>query len=71
MLSREQELTDAALFARGLVYGNPMIDQLRARNIDPRQVFEGVRQRLNDEFGPDPGRMPLQAIVFSARRPAD
>ena len=70
-LSREQELTDAALFARGLVYGNPMIDQLRARNIDPRQVFEGVRQRLNDEFGPDPGRMPLQAIVFSARRPAD
>ena len=23
---------------------------------------------LNKAFGPDPGRMPLQAIVFSARK---
>ncbi len=28
-----------------------------------------VSRALQDAFGADPGRMPLQAIVFSARKP--
>jgi hypothetical protein len=30
---------------------------------------DSILQDLNREFGADPGRMPLQAIIFSARKP--
>jgi hypothetical protein len=32
-------------------------------------IVDAVAQALRREFGADPGRMPLQAIVFSARKP--
>ena len=70
MVSLQKDIPDAALFARGIVYGNPLIDQIRTRGgVDPERVFDAVVQSLRDEFGADPGRMPLQAIVFSAQRP--
>jgi ubiquinone/menaquinone biosynthesis C-methylase UbiE len=66
----EKLVRDVAGFARGLVYGNPLIDQIRARGgVDPDQIVDTLAQELRSEFGPDPGRMPLQAIVFSAARP--
>lgn len=65
----EKEIPDVALFARGLVYGNPLIDQIRARGgVDPDRIVDALTQALRQEFGADPGRMPLQAIVFSASR---
>jgi SAM-dependent methyltransferase len=65
----QKEIPDAALFARGIVYGNPLIDQIRTRGgVDPERVFDAVMQDLRREFGADPGRMPLQAIVFSAKK---
>ena len=65
----EKEIQDIALFARGLVYGNPLIDQIRARGgVDPERVVDALLQALCQEFGADPCRMPLQAIVFSASR---
>jgi hypothetical protein len=33
-------------------------------------IVDAVAQALRREFGADPGRMPLQAIVFSARNPS-
>jgi len=67
----EKEIPDAALFARGIVYGNPLIDQIRARGtVAPETIFDALVQDLQREFGADPGRMPLQAIVFSAKKPA-
>lgn len=66
----EKEIPDAASFARGIVYGNPLIDQIRARGLEPERVFDALVQNLRREFGNDPGRMPLQAIVFSAKKPA-
>ena len=67
----EKEIPDAASFARGLVYGNPLIDQVRARGgVEPERIVEAVLQELQREFGADPGRMPLQAIMFSATKPA-
>jgi hypothetical protein len=55
-------------FARGLVYGNPLIDQIRERGgVDPDRVVEGILEALHREFGPDT-HMPLQAIVFSAKK---
>jgi len=57
------------VFAQGLVYGNPLIDQIRARgSVEPELVVDAVLQALRREFGADPGRMPLQAILFSATR---
>ena len=71
VVKREQAIPDAAQFARGIVYGNPLIDQIKARgNATPEQVFDGLVQNFRREFGNDPGRMPLQAIIFSAKRPA-
>jgi ubiquinone/menaquinone biosynthesis C-methylase UbiE len=71
VVTREKEIPDAASFARGLVYGNPLIDQIRARgSVEPERIVEAVLQELRREFGADPGRMPLQAIMFSAKKPA-
>jgi SAM-dependent methyltransferase len=65
----EKEIANAALFARGLVYGNPLIEQIRGRGgADPDRILDALAKALRQEFGADPGRMPLQAIVFSASR---
>ena len=49
-------------------------EQIRATvtrrfNASPERVFDAVVQDLRREFGADPGRMPLQAIVFAGKRP--
>jgi hypothetical protein len=65
----EKKIPSVELFARGLVYGNPLIDQIRERGgVDPDRVVDAITEVLHREFGPD-ARMPLQAIVFSAARP--
>ena len=67
----EKEIPDAGVFARGIVYGNPLIEQIRARGgIEPERILDALVQALHREFGADPGRMPLQAIVFSAKKPS-
>ena len=65
----DKEIADIAAFARGLVYGNPLIDQIRSRgNVDPERIVAALEQALSNEFGTNPARMSLQAIVFSADR---
>jgi ubiquinone/menaquinone biosynthesis C-methylase UbiE len=65
----KKEIPDARVFALGLVYGNPLIDQIRARGgVEPERVVDAIVAALHREFGADPGQMPLQAIVFSARK---
>jgi ubiquinone/menaquinone biosynthesis C-methylase UbiE len=67
VLKIEKEIPKARLFAEGLVLGNPVIDEIRARGTaDPEAVVAAVTKALHGAFGQDPGRMPLQAIVFSA-----
>jgi SAM-dependent methyltransferase len=66
----EKEIPDAGIFARGLIYGNPLIDQIRARGgVEPELFVDALVEALRHEFGTDPGRMPLQAILFSATKP--
>jgi SAM-dependent methyltransferase len=66
----EKQIPSAAAFARGLVYGSPLIDQVQARGgAEPEQIVDALVQDLHREFGSDPGRMPLQAIMFSAKKP--
>jgi hypothetical protein len=47
----------------------PVIEQIRARgSIDPERVIEALAEAIPREFGTDPVRIPLQAIVFEASR---
>ena len=69
VLRREQAIPDVAAFARGFVYGNPLAEQVRARGGDPDAVVAAVTETYRRAFGPDPGRMPLQAILFEVTRP--
>ena len=68
VLRLQKVFPDARAFARGMIYGNPVIDQMRARggSVDPERAVDAVVAELHREFGPDPGRMPLQAILFTA-----
>lgn len=64
-------VADVDLFARGLIFGNPVIDQLKARgSIDPQTLTDRIAERLRAEFGRSPTRVPLQAIFYEADRPA-
>lgn len=53
-------------FARGLVYGNPLIDEIRNRgNVDPETVMAAVLRALYVVFGPADMNFPLEATMFS------
>jgi ubiquinone/menaquinone biosynthesis C-methylase UbiE len=67
----EKEVPDPEILARGLVYGSPIIDQVRQRGgVEAERIVDAIVKEYRREFGTDPGRMPLQAIVFSAKRPS-
>ena len=69
VIRQERELPDTAIFARAAVYGNPLIDQVRARGgVDPERIVDALKQEFRREFGDGPGRMSIQAIVFSAAK---
>jgi SAM-dependent methyltransferase len=69
LLHLVNEIPDAAAFARGLIYGKSVIDQIRARGgVDPAWIVDALSEALRREFGADPGRLPLQAIVFEATK---
>jgi hypothetical protein len=70
VLRLEKEVPDPAILARGLLYGSPIIDQVLARGgVEPEQIVDAIVQEYRHEFGTDRGRMPLQAIIFSAKKP--
>ena len=67
VVKKEHKLTDAAARARGMILGNPLIDQIKARGgVDPDAVVEAATKALEREFAAKP--IPLQAIVFEARK---
>lgn len=69
-ISLRKTVKDAADFARGLVFGNPLIEEIRQRDgADPDDFLEAIIKEFDDRFGPDPFAMPLEATVFTARRP--
>jgi SAM-dependent methyltransferase len=69
VLSLNKIIPDVAAYSRALVFGNPLIDQIRSRGgVDPERVVDALAEALPREFGTDPTRVPLQAIVFEARR---
>jgi len=64
------ECPDARSVARGLVEGNPGILQIQERGTaNSEDIITAVAEALEDAFGPAPLQIPLQEIVFLARRP--
>lgn len=62
-------VTDFSTLARGLVFGNPVIDQIRQRGgAEAGAIQEAVAAALRSEFGDEPSVMPIQAIVCEAQR---
>lgn len=71
LLHIDKPIPDPTILARGIVYGSPLIDQIRQRgNVDPEAVFEALVAAYRAEFGSNPGVMRLQAIVFEVGKPA-
>ncbi|MEP1207665.1 MAG: class I SAM-dependent methyltransferase [Rhizobiaceae bacterium] len=55
-------------FATALVYGNPLIDEIRERGgVDPKDVISKMMSALQSTFGPSGMTMPLSATSFSCR----
>jgi SAM-dependent methyltransferase len=69
VLTLNKIVPDVPTYARAVVLGNPLIDQIRARGgVDPERVIDALTKALPRKFGTDPTRIPLQAIVFEVRR---
>lgn len=64
-----RKIADPEAFARGLVFGNPLIDEIRNRGgVDPETVATAVRRALEVTFGPTDMTMPLEATMFTCTR---
>lgn len=50
-------------FAKGLVFGNPLYDEILARGGNPQEVFAAVSDVIDKQLGAE---MPLQALVVHA-----
>jgi hypothetical protein len=64
----ERPIADLEYFAQASIRGNPVAQQLLERGEDPDRVITAVHADLAAEVGKTL-RMPLQAIVYSARKP--
>ena len=57
-------------FATALVFGNPLIDEIRDRGgVDPEDVVSQMLSSLHATFGPNDMTMPLSATTFVCRMP--
>ena len=60
------EVADWTLFAHGLVFGNPLIDEIDHRGgVEPEAVEQAILSALRERFGHEPASMPLLATVYS------
>ena len=59
------KITSAAVFAKGLIFGNPVFEEITLRGGDPDVVFASVKQTIENRLGDS---MPLQALVVQAKK---
>jgi ubiquinone/menaquinone biosynthesis C-methylase UbiE len=64
-----KQVDDLSAFARGLVFGNPLIDEINSRGgVNPDEVVAAVERRFRIAWGAERAIMPLKANVFVASR---
>ena len=65
-ITLDKEIADWELFARGIVFGNPIIDEINNRgDVQAEEIERAVLSALRDRFGREPTTMPLLATVYS------
>ena len=65
-ISINKDVADWDLFAHGLVYGNPLIDEINNRGgVEAEAVEQAILSALRERFGREPSSMPLLAAVYS------
>lgn len=70
VIALQKPVVDAASFARGLVFGNPLLDEIKQRGgVDPEAVVTAIHHGLLQEFGETSPSMPLLATVFTGTAP--
>jgi SAM-dependent methyltransferase len=66
----DKQVADLRLFADGLILGNPVVDQIKARvGTTPEAMRDELVGDLKREFGENPAIVPLQTIFYSAIKP--
>ena len=66
----QKTVADLEMFSKGLIFGNPLLDQIKARGgPTPEAMQRQVFDLLADEFGANPSVIPLQTIFYSATKP--
>lgn len=64
----EQTIADPEAFATALVFGNPLIDEIRERGgVSPKDVAAEMLSALKATFGSRDMTMPLSATTFECR----
>lgn len=63
IVALQSDIPSASDFARGLVYGNPLLEEILARNGNPDLVCAALTKALQDKLG---SSMPLQAVIIEA-----
>ncbi|MBT4040530.1 MAG: class I SAM-dependent methyltransferase, partial [Rhodospirillales bacterium] len=65
-----KEVTDWSLLAHGMVFGNPLIDEINERGgASAEEIEQAILMGLRERFGPEPSTMPLLASVYSGIAP--
>ena len=67
-VKHDRKISDWAAFARGAVYGNPLLAEMQALGVDPDNVVAALLDAFRARFGREPTTMPLEALMFSARK---
>jgi hypothetical protein len=48
----------------------PLIEEIRERGeVDPEEIVEALAEALKREYGSNPTRYPMRAILFEAEKP--
>lgn len=68
--SIQKTVPDLVMFSRGLIFGNPLFDQIKARgDPTPEAMQSQVLDLLTKEFGSNRAVIPLQTIFYCATKP--
>ncbi len=59
-------IPSATEFATGLIFGNPLFEEITTRAGDPDQVCSAVAAAIDDKLGKS---MPLEALIITAETP--
>ncbi|MEH6833878.1 MULTISPECIES: class I SAM-dependent methyltransferase [Falsihalocynthiibacter] len=66
----QKTITNLEAFATALVFGNPIIDEIRQRGeVEPTVVAEAILEAFHSAFGPSPITIPLETTTFVCRAP--